>query len=334
MEDKVSVIIPSYNNESTIEETLQSIQSQTYLSWEAIVVDDGSTDSTVSVVQNIALKDGRIILIRRETEERGGSVCRNIGLRKSTGRFVMFLDADDLLTADCLVKRVKVLKDSGLQFVIFTTATFGARGIIDPEAFPTVRHSNNKVYLYLYAGTQAVWHTSSTLFKKSFVESLSGFDTRYKRLQDVEFHFRAIAESKGVFVFQEGKCDSLYRITESDGIKYKKYYDSLSSYRMISERVTHYVNNDIIRQDILLSYSYLLLCVRYIRTVCLLNVGDNTCLKDVDYNFEWFNLKYLNKCQRIWLNVMIKTLSHPSLCLRLCKMFDYTLRKGIVARCS
>lgn len=333
MKEKVTVIIPCYNNETTIEETLRSVQAQSYPNWEGIVVDDGSTDNTASVVKSLAAQDDRIKYILRNVEERGGSVCRNLGLKNSTGDYVMFLDADDLLTPECLFARVNEIKKTCSEFVVFTTATFGTKGIVDSNAFPTVRHADKRACLFLYAGTQAVWHTSSTLFRKSFVTALNGFDTRYRRLQDVEFHFRAVVESKNEYVIHEGSYDSLYRATESDGIIIRKFYDSIPSYRMMSEQISHYIESGFLSRDTLLSCAYLLLCTRYIRTLCVLRTGDKLNFRAEDYDFGWMDTSNLISFHYGVLSFLVKMLKRPSWCMRLCKFFDYMLRKSIVARC-
>src|SRR5688500_10558850 len=93
----VSVVIPVYNRVTLIQETLQSIIDQIYPYWEAIIVDDGSTDGSYDLVLKIAESDRRIKAFRRDREPKGAPVCRNIGVTKSAGQFLIFLDSDDLL---------------------------------------------------------------------------------------------------------------------------------------------------------------------------------------------------------------------------------------------
>lgn len=94
----ISVILPVYNAESYIAQCLRSLQTQTYRQLQIIVVDDGSTDSSVELVQNIALTDTRISLIKQE--HKGQSAARNEGLKHASGQYVAFLDADDWLDED------------------------------------------------------------------------------------------------------------------------------------------------------------------------------------------------------------------------------------------
>lgn len=94
MEDKVSIITPSFNSEKYICMTIESVQNQTYQNWEMIIVDDCSNDRTCELVSEIEKKDSRIHLIRQENNG-GAGKSRNRALAHSTGRFIAYLDADD-----------------------------------------------------------------------------------------------------------------------------------------------------------------------------------------------------------------------------------------------
>src|SRR5689334_10193362 len=116
----VSIIIPCYNSEQWISESIESVLRQTYSNWEVILIDDGSSDNTVQIIQLFISKDSRIKYYLRDRLPKGGSVCRNIGLEKSRGNFIIFLDSDDILADYCLEQRVTVmLIDSKLDFGIF-----------------------------------------------------------------------------------------------------------------------------------------------------------------------------------------------------------------------
>ena len=94
----ISVIIPLYNKEQTILSSIESVLSQSFQDIELIVVDDGSTDSSVSVVESIG--DSRLTLIKQENA--GPSAARNTGLHSAHGEWIVFLDADDELCEDAL----------------------------------------------------------------------------------------------------------------------------------------------------------------------------------------------------------------------------------------
>jgi len=101
---RVSVVIPSYNRASFLPETIESVLAQTYIDYEIIVVDDGSTDDTPSV---LAGYKGRITVIRQENQ--GLSAARNTGIRHSCGAYLAFLDSDDLFLPSHLHVLTQVL---------------------------------------------------------------------------------------------------------------------------------------------------------------------------------------------------------------------------------
>ena len=104
----ISIIIPLYNKEFCIRETLSSILSQSYRDFEMVVVNDGSKDNSLSVVQSI--NDSRIRIINKENE--GVSKTRNRGIKEAKGEWIMFFDADDLMVEGCL----QALVNLGNQF--------------------------------------------------------------------------------------------------------------------------------------------------------------------------------------------------------------------------
>ncbi|WP_439489629.1 glycosyltransferase family 2 protein [Algoriphagus sp.] len=102
---KVSIIIPSFNYGRFLTELLTNLQSQTFQNWEAILVDDGSTDDTQEQAENFCKLEKRISYFK--TDNRGNAAARNIGLSHAIGDFIQFLDADDLLSKDKLYLQVE-----------------------------------------------------------------------------------------------------------------------------------------------------------------------------------------------------------------------------------
>lgn len=100
MKPIISIIVPAYNQEKYLGECLESIASQTFTDFEAIIVDDGSTDSTASICQEFVHRDDRFRLVRKPNG--GVSSARNVGLDLSEGEYVCFFDSDDVIPSDCL----------------------------------------------------------------------------------------------------------------------------------------------------------------------------------------------------------------------------------------
>lgn len=113
---KISVIIPVYNLEEYIEETLNCIVNQTFKEIEIICVDDGSTDNTLNILNKYAEKDDRFIILRQENKYAG--VARNAGIKIAKGEYLSFLDGDDLFDLDMLFKMYNKAKNDKSDVVV------------------------------------------------------------------------------------------------------------------------------------------------------------------------------------------------------------------------
>lgn len=113
MNDLVSVIMPSYNTDKFIKQSIESVIDQTYKNWELIIVDDCSTDNTDNVVASIS--DDRIVYLKNKVNS-GAAVSRNRALREAKGRWIAFLDSDDLWSPDKLEKQIKFMEDNDYHF--------------------------------------------------------------------------------------------------------------------------------------------------------------------------------------------------------------------------
>jgi teichuronic acid biosynthesis glycosyltransferase TuaG len=132
MNKKVSIIVPAYNSEKFISDTIQSIQNQTYTNWEMIIVDDCSTDKTVEIIQEFMDNDPRIHLIKLNTNS-GTGIARNTALQAVSGRYIAFVDADDLWEPEKLSKQIDFMETNNLPF------TFSFYDLINEEGQPLNR---------------------------------------------------------------------------------------------------------------------------------------------------------------------------------------------------
>ena len=112
---KVSVIIPTFNSAQFIAEAIQSVQLQTYSNWEILLVDDCSTDDTVAIISQFVAADARLQLIPLAVNS-GTGVARNLGLEKAKGKYIAFLDADDLWKPYKLAKQLEWMHAHQLPF--------------------------------------------------------------------------------------------------------------------------------------------------------------------------------------------------------------------------
>lgn len=113
MEDLVSIITPMYNSEKYISEMIESVINQSYSNWELIIVDDSSIDTSCSIVENYILKNNKIKLIKQKTNN-GPAEARNIGIRNSKGKYIAFLDSDDLWHKEKLKIQIKFMTENNI----------------------------------------------------------------------------------------------------------------------------------------------------------------------------------------------------------------------------
>lgn len=159
MDDIISVIIPLYNVEQYLPECMESILSQTYRELEIIVVDDGSTDGCPGICDEYAKKDPRIRVIHQANC--GVSVARNRGLAIASGKYLMFVDSDDLLIENFFIEDLyRILKSKDADIVISETITFHVQSEIpamefasnhsEPRSFQSDEAINHICYHHLF----------------------------------------------------------------------------------------------------------------------------------------------------------------------------------------
>lgn len=112
----VTVIIPLYNAEKYITETIESVINQTYQNWKMIIVDDCSIDNSINIIKKYQIKDNRIKLVESESNFGGPAKPRNIGIDNAKGEYIAFLDADDVWLPNKLEEQLKFMIKNDLNF--------------------------------------------------------------------------------------------------------------------------------------------------------------------------------------------------------------------------
>lgn len=115
VDNLVSIVTPAYNTSEYIVETMESVHAQTYHNWEMLIVNDCSIDNTAKIVQSYAAKDKRIKLINLK-QNSGAAIARNTAIQNAKGRYIAFLDSDDLWKKEKLQKQLKFMQQNGYAF--------------------------------------------------------------------------------------------------------------------------------------------------------------------------------------------------------------------------
>ena len=162
MNELVSIIMPSYNTGRFIVETIESVLAQTYENWELIIVDDCSTDNTDEVVKPY-LDNEKIRYIKNETNS-GAALSRNRALREAKGKWIAFLDSDDLWSPDKLSQQIAFMSDNGYHFSYTNYIE------IDEESKPNgkrvtgpCRITKRKMYNYCWPGCLTVMYDADVV---------------------------------------------------------------------------------------------------------------------------------------------------------------------------
>ncbi|MEM6838534.1 MAG: glycosyltransferase [Cyanobacteria bacterium P01_C01_bin.120] len=208
MSNLVSVVIPAYNCEVTIQATIESVIAQYHANLEIIVINDGSQDSTVEIVSSMAQNDERIRVFSYKNG--GPSAARNRGLEQSAGNFIAFLDADDLWTPEKIIDQVAALKSKPQAGLAYSWVDW-----ID-EADQFLRHGSHitaqgKVLDKLLL-RNFIDNGSNALVRRDVFEKVGTFDSDFPPSEDWDMWLRIASEYEFVCV---PKVQVLYRIIKT-----------------------------------------------------------------------------------------------------------------------
>ena len=204
----ISVIIPMYNSERYISSCVGSVLNQTFRALEVICVDDGSTDNTVKIVTDIAQKDSRVRLIRHAKNSGGASEPRNTGLRMSRGKYIGFLDSDDMYTPTAVAELVEIAEKWKADVVHTEQVYFPENQVIDvtPETKfttfskekggfskePTLETDNLAQRVQMFCQGRLFGWVHNKIYRRDFImEKNLRFDALLTS-EDIVFYFKVI----------------------------------------------------------------------------------------------------------------------------------------------
>jgi glycosyltransferase involved in cell wall biosynthesis len=205
----VSIIIPNYNRLDYLKDCLQSISNQSYKDWEALVVDDGSTDGSKQLVEQFRKQDQRFKWFVRTGNLKGASVCRNMGVERANGDYIIFLDSDDLLAPNCLEQRVEIMENNAaLDFSVFKMQFFKIKPGDDNRIWNI---ETNETILQRFLNLDAVWQTSGPIWRTKILRDIGGFNEQLQCWQDIDIHLKALTANLNYKLYYELPVDCYYR---------------------------------------------------------------------------------------------------------------------------
>lgn len=227
MADLVSVVMPLYNAEKTIAETIESVLDQTYTNWELNIVDDCSTDGSAEIVKKYEQKDSRIKYYRLEKNS-GAAVARNTSMEKANGKYLAFLDSDDLWHKDKLEKQIQFMKEHNVAYSFTEYDMFSNNGEIIKKR---VKSKNKVSFWGLVSGTPIM--CSSVVIDRNII---GNFKMPLIRSGQDYATWAIILKNRAKYAYNVKEILAHYRKQES----------SLSSNKMKALKRTWYINRNIL----------------------------------------------------------------------------------------
>jgi glycosyltransferase involved in cell wall biosynthesis len=277
----VSIIIPTYNRAHLIGETLESVMAQTYVNWECIVVDDGSTDNTTDILQKFINKDNRIQQHQRPSNRaKGANACRNYGLELSKGEYVNWFDSDDLMLPEFLEVKIKTLIEGHLDFVFSHSENIDENGKI--SQIYTESNLGKEINAYNYIKQHIGWITIDFMVKKATINIR--FNEQLKSGQEYNFISRYLFyTTNGVFV--------------NKTLAYRRVHSA-----SIQSKVTKSEQSD------MLNYLKQTVDNKFILLKDIISIGDASSKNYLINSLIWFSYRLVQEHRKLHLNSRISVL--------------------------
>lgn len=224
----ISIIVPVYNAAELIGQTIESILSQTYEHIELILVNDGSTDNSESVIQKWVNKDSRVIYLKQENK--GPSAARNRGIEVSSGDYLLFVDADDKLNQDVIDKMVTEINEADLLLFGYDNY-FGAESNKNSKVKPMIEGNFSVESFVPYFGQlfqkNLIHYIWNKLYKRDKIRGIC-FDESVKVGEDLLFNLEVLNSIQQTAVTKKALYTHNWINPESITTK---YHEELYSYR-------------------------------------------------------------------------------------------------------
>lgn len=228
----ISVIMPCFNAEPYLEEAVDSVIGQSYANVELVVIDDGSSDNSVKILERLAQEHpGRIRLLFQANM--GPYHARNFGLQHAQGEFIAFLDADDWWTLDCLEKLHSALINTNSVLAYCGWQNVGAIDRSNDPYVPPDYEQGDKAEQFLRAA--APWPIHAALTRREAITSLGSFDTHWSTCMDYDLWLR-IAVANHIVLVPEAMA--FYRHKVSGQITSKQWVQAENSW-LVKQKFVH-----------------------------------------------------------------------------------------------
>lgn len=253
---KVSIIVPIYNLADYIENTVASLLAQTYQNIEIIMVDDGSKDASLSIIERLAALDNRIVYT---TQSNGGAAkARNTGFSLATGEFITFVDGDDMLSPNVIADNIGYFDDNKIDWVAFSIRRVDAEGnyiqangIYEDFAVSSYEEISSESFVPYFYSRKLSGVACAAIYRKSSIDSISFVEGKY--YEDSIYFIdllcntkHGILSPKGEYLYVDRANSSQkaaldYRHLDSSWYAHKK---RMTQYRELFPQYESYYSNE------------------------------------------------------------------------------------------
>lgn len=216
---KVSIIMPCFNSAEYVEESIYSVINQTHKDWELLIIDDGSSDESKDIVKMIQKKEPRIRLLDNRLSK-GAAGARNYGLKVCDGRFVCFLDSDDLWKPEKLANQLSFILGNDVAFIYGDYIRFSENVKLGKVRAPSYVNFNKLTY-YCPIGCLTVMLDREKIKEIIFPDCAK---------EDYALWLNILLNID--YAFNSGHCDCLYRV-HNQSVSAKKYKELAKQYMVL-----------------------------------------------------------------------------------------------------
>ncbi|NUM50706.1 MAG: glycosyltransferase [Flavobacteriales bacterium] len=283
----VSIVIPCYNAEKFIGETIKSILSQSYKNIEVIIVNDGSTDDSIKIIKNSEAENIKII----EQKNSGVSIARNVGMQASIGEFIIFFDADDRMSPEFIEKRMKIFYNhSSIDYVCGFIHSFEKEGEFLTQHIKGASE-NTEFDVLLYNPDIATCPSNYLIKKKSLVLNKINFNPllessadRFFLLEMAKYNLKGEMLTSGGELYYRIHPNSMsHKLSNRLVSDTEKYYSELLKHNIIPDKLRrkalskgyYIISGSYFKLKNIKSIIYALLSIYYSPKLFLRNILDS-----------------------------------------------------------
>lgn len=253
---KVSIIVPVYNLENYIEQSVRSLIAQPYQNFEIILVDDGSRDNSLSLITQLAAEDTRIVYTSQPNG--GAAKARNTGLALATGDFITFVDGDDMLSSNAISDNIGYFEDDKIDWVAFSIRRVDdqgnyieTKGVYEDFIIPSHEEISSESFVPYFYSRKLSGVACAAVYRKSSIDSISFTEGKY--YEDSVYFIDLLCQTKHGILSPKGeylyvdranssqKAALDYRHLDSSWYAHKK---RMTQYRELFPQYESYYSNE------------------------------------------------------------------------------------------